>query len=107
MLKVIVPLMLTLTAIPGGAFAQDVHSEVRVSYRDLDLTNPRDTRRLDHRIGKAIVIVCSDSSGSTIVDERRIEIDRCIKAKRSELAGLRAQIMSRATGAEVAVLSER
>jgi UrcA family protein len=107
MLKIILPFTLLLAAIPGGAFAQDVHAEVRVSYRDLDLRNPHDVKRLDHRIGKAVVSVCSDGSGSTIMDERRIEIDHCIKAKRAELAGYRARIVARAMGDEVAVLSDR
>ena len=102
-----IPLLLALGAMPQIASAQDFRPEVKVSYRDLDLSRSADIRRFDRRLARAIVSVCAESSASTVYIEEKIAIEHCIKATQAGLAEERAGVLANAGGAERVALSDR
>ena len=104
MLKFLLPVAVGLAAISGTSFAQDVGPSIKVSYRDLDLRTAEDVGKFDHRIAKAIKSLCG--AGSAVMDERRIEMNRCIKETHAELAVQRNRIVARA-GADRMAFSRR
>jgi len=61
MLKTILTTALLAAAFPAAAQTEQVTHEVRVSYSDLDLSQPGDVKKLDHRLHVAIGQVCPDT----------------------------------------------
>lgn len=87
-------MMLTLTkaalvvaCLATPALAQDdpIGTETRIVSTDgLDLSNPRDVRTLDHKLGLAIADVCGN--GSAADPERARRLRDCRDAVRAQVA---------------------
>jgi len=84
-------LLAALAMLPLSAHAQEAQRSIRVPYADLDLSSPAGVRTLDHRLAWAISGICSDMIASTA---ERFARERCVKAKRAEIAPLRDRVIA-------------
>ncbi|MCW6529742.1 UrcA family protein [Sphingomonas sp. MMSM20] len=100
-MKTILSLAALAAAVVGApAFAQSDAPlpSVSVRHADLDLSNPRDVKRLDYRIVHAVTGVCgtassADPEGQTNVQRCRVET---LAAANTQRAALLAAVPSRA-----------
>ena len=83
------------------AVAQDVDRDVHVSYMDLDLRTAAGVKMLDHRLVRAVKLVCPDSAGSIDLTYRQI-VQRCRAAKGAEVAQQRRRVLLEARSGTVA-----
>lgn len=99
MLRSVTIAALLFTALPAMSAAQEVQSNIRVTYRDLDLRRAADVEIFDRRLRNAIAAACPDDGHVDL--EAQAEIRNCRIAKRAEVLGARNAAVARAQRTEI------
>ncbi|MCA1661482.1 MAG: UrcA family protein [Novosphingobium sp.] len=93
MTKFAIFLAIAASALSTPAYAAERTPDVRVAYGDLKLAGASGRATLDQRIAAAIDASCGVDARSIVLSERRAA-QRCIIAKRAEVAPARAAALS-------------